>query len=559
MSALKAAQPRMRAVIYTRVSTEDQVKNTSLDEQTRLCTAEANHRGWEIVGEYQDAGISGTRRDRPAWQRMLADARDGKIDRLLVLNLSRFSRNSGDTITQSRALLELGVSLVSVQESFDVSSPSGRAMLGMQAIFWEFDREQIVTKTVAGQRAKAANGGRPGGEPPYGWKVAGKDKSTYLVPNEPERETLAEAVHCLLRRHLNIGQIADHLNALGMRPRKAPKWNPDVLRRMLTNPTLYTGKSWWGAKESGALYPRSHHTRLDRNGEPVHGDPIEIVLPEPPLTLAQHRAIIRAIERRSTRGKSATAKSQMLTTRIVGACGQHYIGVSLKEKDDIYRCSGRKHIKGADKCSCKQVNGPTIDARVWAEVVGLLGSPERLEAMARQWLEVPEDADLDDVAPVIARLDKEIASTRRALERARTAQFKAEDPDEQETWVEKFRAELADLTDRRSGYAAMQAATVAKAERLTDLAQLAARAAGRLESLPESARREIIEILDIRVSMIGEVVTRMPERISEPEGIRIRGRIDPRLFGDGEAENRSEDAGPQPDFPDAQKSSGGEG
>ena len=556
----KTQAPTIRAAIYARVSTEEQVDGTSLDEQIKACRKAAADRGWEVVAEYIDAGISGTDRNRPRWRAMLAAAQEREVDAVVVLKLDRFARRAADILTETDRFIELGVGFVVVDQAIDLSTPAGRMMRTMLAGVAEMERDLIVGRTVPGQRAKAKNGGRPGGAPPFGWTIAGEGKSTYLVPNQEERAVLAEAVRCLLRRRMNPQEIADHLNATGMRPRKAARWNPDVLRRMLTNPTLYTGKSWWGATASGTFYKRSHHTRLDRDGNPVHGAAIEITLPEPPLTRDQHRAILKAIERLSTRGKSAEARTQMLSTRLVGACGKHYIGVTLSDKPyDVYRCSGRKHINGPEKCDCKQVRADALDARVWAEVVGLLGSPERLESMARLWLEVPEDADLDDVTPVIARLDKEIASTRRALERAREAQYKADDPEEQETWIQKFRAELADLTDRRAGYVAMQEATVAKAERLSDLALLAARASGRLETLPDSARREIVEILDIRVTMIGEVVMRLPERVSEPEGIRINGRIDPRLFGDGEADNRHENARPQPGFPAAGKSSEGEG
>ncbi len=66
---------------------------------------------------------------------------------------------------------------------------------------------------------------------------------------------------------------------------------------MFTNPTLYTGLTQWGAPDSRRS---GHHTRLGKDGKPLYGDPIEVLLPEPPLSKAQHEAIKRAIARNGT-------------------------------------------------------------------------------------------------------------------------------------------------------------------------------------------------------------------------------------------------------------------
>ncbi|GAA3737770.1 hypothetical protein GCM10022239_11810 [Leifsonia bigeumensis] len=550
-----------RAAIYARVSTEEQVDGTSLDEQVRLCREEATRRGWEVVAEYIDAGISGTDRSRPRWRAMLNVAQQREIDAVVVLKLDRFARRAADILTETDRFIELGIGFVVVDQAIDMSTPAGRMMRTMLAGVAEMERDLIVGRTVAGQRAKAKNGGRPGGEPPFGWRIEGKNtKVSRVVPDENERAVLREAVDCIMRRRMNMQQATDHLNGIGMRPRKAARWNPDVLRRMLANPTLYTGRSIWGATETGSFYKRSHHTRLDRDGRPVHGDPIKIDLGNPPLTEKEHRAIMRTVERRSTRGKSAEARTQMLSTRLVGACGKHYIGVSINGKPyDVYRCTGRKHMNGPDKCKCKQVRADSLDARVWGEIKGLLGSPERLEAMARRWLEVPDDADLSDLGPILAKLDQEIERKQRALTRALDDRYEADDLTEHDERIARFRSELSALRQRRDAHAAMDAAKQERTERLNDLVALAERARGRLESMSDAARREIVQILDIRVTMLGDVVMHLPERVSEPERVRITGIIDPRLFGNGDTQNREGSVNPLPGFPGVAKPKTGVG
>lgn len=240
---------------------------------------------------------------------------------------------------------------------------------------------------------------------------------------------------------------------------------------------------------------------------------------------------------------SAAPKTQMLSTRLVGECGEHYIGVSIAAKDyDVYRCSGRKHIKGADKCRCKQVQSQAIDARVWGEVVKLLGDPARLEAMARQWLEVPEQSD-DLTERAVAGIEKDIAKLERGRANASRELLLADNPEPLREALADIERELGELKNRRAAYAALQASATDKAQKLTDLARLAERAKGRLESMPAAQRREVIEILDIRVAMFGDISG------SEPESIRITGQIDPRLFDDGSASNSAEDVGPRPSSP----------
>lgn len=556
-----------RAAIYTRVSTEDQKRNTSLDEQARKCREEATRRGWEVVAEYQDAGISGTRSDRPAWQAMQSDARLGKLDTLVVLNLSRFSRNSGDTITQARALLELGVSLVSVQESFDVSMPSGRAMLGMQAVFWEFDRDQIVEKTVNGQRAKADANTWPGGTPPFGWHLDGHKETAHPVPDEREREIIRLAYELLIDKRMNVQQVCDRLNdldlmtrqahtilVLGKNPRglKPNKWNPDVLRRMVTNPSLHTGEITWGALSSPttAYYSRSHHTKPGRDGKPKYGDPVQISLGDTVVTAQEYRAALRAIKRRSTRGKSLGPVSQMLTTRIVGECGKHYIGVTISNKDyDVYRCTGRKHNNRPNKCACSQVHAGALDDRVWDQIKQKLGDSAWLDSMARMYLELPARSDDNDgTIAAVTGIDRQIAKLEVAQGNAARELLLSANPEPLRVALADVEREMVQLRSRRDAYAAFERAAQDKAEAVTDLVALAERARGRLEVMPAAARREIMEILDIRVTITGRVVSRQPERISEPESILITGKIDPRMFGDGDSKNSNEDAGPRPGF-----------
>jgi site-specific DNA recombinase len=403
---------RPKAVAYYRVSTKSQERDgAGLDTQRDACRTRAETWGYELVEEFEDAGLSGDDSTRPAWTRLLSQVPQREFEAIFVYNVDRWSRDIVDGFTARKVLERYGVALYEAPRSHpvDLASEDGYRDYSDDQVDAEKWKRKHLRRTVEGQRNKGRRGEWPGGRPSFGWTLKGiHTKHAEPIVDRRAREVLEVAYDLLVVRRLNSEKVASRLNDLGLptwttlrnEERTARdelpnlsgpvKWNPAVLRRTLDNPTLYTGLYEFGSTNSGvkpggdeALYKRSRKTKLKWDGSAKWGESVTVNLPDPPFTKQQWDAINRALKRSSTRGKSAEAKTQMLSTRLVGACGNHYIGVSLKDADDVYRCSGRKHLRGVDKCTCRQVNAPTIDARVWAQVKQLFESPERLEAIAR--------------------------------------------------------------------------------------------------------------------------------------------------------------------------------
>lgn len=514
-----------RAATYRRVSSEGQRDNTSLPEQRRLTREEAERRGWEVVAEYADEGISGKLEDRPGWRQMLQDARDGKFDALLVLNVKRFSRNSAHAIQQANNLHEFGVALVSLRENFDYSTPAGRAMYGVMAVFAELDRETIVENTAAGQRAKGRAGGWAGSKPPFGWRLEGLKKDARPVPDEREREVLRAMHHLFVKERLSTAEVAERLNEAGLHPRIAAAWQYQTVRQTVTNPTLWTGETEWGAP-SRSHRPHAHVTKMNRDGTPKWGETVRVVLGDPVFTRQEWQALQRAVNRRAG-WTPAAPQRQMLTGRLFGPCdfGKHYDGVTTKTRPNpYYVCAGRRYrSKEQARCTCPQIKGPAIDEPVWAEIAAMLANPERLEQMARQWLELDDDADLNDGAPMIAALRKQEATLERAIARAKDLYLMADDPEEHRATVDRLRGEIADVRQRLEGLAAVQERRADEAQRITDVAALAERARGRLENASAAMRREVVELLDVRV-IVSDVLA------GRPQAITVQGVLDPSMF-----------------------------
>jgi DNA invertase Pin-like site-specific DNA recombinase len=137
-------RPR-RAALYARVSTHDQTCENQLLELRRYCEA----RGWTTT-EYVDIGVSGAKDRRPALDRLMADASARHVDVVVCWRLDRFGRNLRHLVTAIEELATAGVAFVSMGESIDTASPTGRLLLGVLASFAEFERERIRERIHAG-------------------------------------------------------------------------------------------------------------------------------------------------------------------------------------------------------------------------------------------------------------------------------------------------------------------------------------------------------------------------------------------------------------------------
>jgi putative DNA-invertase from lambdoid prophage Rac len=149
----------MRAGLYARVSTHDQ---QTLGLQSEAMAVYIKNRGWVATRGIEDIG-SGSK-DRRGRESLSLAARRREIDVIVVWRLDRWGRSVADLMTTLRELTGLGVGFVSLTEALDLTTPSGRAMAGMLAIFAEFEREILRERVKAGI-AQARKEGRPHGRP----------------------------------------------------------------------------------------------------------------------------------------------------------------------------------------------------------------------------------------------------------------------------------------------------------------------------------------------------------------------------------------------------------
>ena len=151
-----------RIALYARVSTTGHGQDPEM--QLRDLREYAVRRGWTVVEEYIDHGVSGTKASRPALNRLMADAQRRKIDTVLVWKLDRFGRSLRHLVNAIAELEALGVAFVSLRDNLDLTTPSGRLMFQIIGAMAEFERSLIQERVRAGLRNAKAKGkklGRP--------------------------------------------------------------------------------------------------------------------------------------------------------------------------------------------------------------------------------------------------------------------------------------------------------------------------------------------------------------------------------------------------------------
>ena len=152
----------MRVAIYARVSTDGQSVKAQLEALRQV----ADQRGWEVVKEYQDQGISGAkgRDQRPALDAMLKDAVRGEFQLVAAWSVDRLGRSLQHLVNGLSDLHDAGVGLFLHQQAIDTTTPEGRAMFQMLGVFAEFERSMIQARIRNGIKHARKHGTKTGKE-----------------------------------------------------------------------------------------------------------------------------------------------------------------------------------------------------------------------------------------------------------------------------------------------------------------------------------------------------------------------------------------------------------
>jgi len=244
----------LRAVAYIRVSDVSQIEGHSLDAQERLFKELCKNRGWEPVRIYREEGKSAhveAINRRPVFKQLLADTEKHEFDIIVVHTLDRWSRNMKVTLESMSILAKSNVSLVSITENIDYTTPQGKLFTQMLGSFAEYFSGSLSTHISKGLDQRAHEGKHTGGIP-FGyescWSIGNKaEKKLLCVPEHTagihSHKTEGIAVKELFNKYATgtttLSQLAAWLNEQGLRTRNTGK-QLDAAGNLVTGPRLFT-------------------------------------------------------------------------------------------------------------------------------------------------------------------------------------------------------------------------------------------------------------------------------------------------------------------------------
>ena len=347
----------LRAAAYCRVSTDDEEQKTSYEAQIGYYTEKINKSPeWQMAGIFADEGISGTQaKKRPEFLKMIRLCRQRKIDIILTKSLSRFARNTVDSLKYIRELRELGIAVISEKENINTLTAESEMLITIMSCFAQAESESISKNVSWGVRQSFKNGNVPMQYARLLGYRKGKNDAPEIVPDEAE--VVREIYRCYLDG-MSMNLIAARLNAKGSPYRKA------VIQRILTN------EKYMGDALLQKTYVTDCITKKTRknNGEL----PMYLVKNhhEPIISRADFNRVQEEMARRSAKRAIAdkltkteqgkySAKYGLSELLICGECEEHYRRVTWTAKgfkEIKWRCVSRIQY-GKKKCH----NSPTVD------------------------------------------------------------------------------------------------------------------------------------------------------------------------------------------------------
>ena len=370
----------MLVALYPRVSGLEQAQEGySIGEQIERMKKFCEAKGWTVYKIYTDAGFTGANMERPGLQEMIKDAEAGKLDMVLVYKLDRLSRSQKDVLYLVEDVFDKhDVFFSSMTENFDTSTPFGKAMLGMLAVFAQLEREQIRERTMMGKKARAEKGKWHGGSTqPIGYDYSVEDDMLYI--NEYEAMQIRDIADLFLKR-TPVKTIETICEEKGYK-HKHGKWSAKTIKKLLASP-LYIGM----IKDGDDLFQGIHEPIFDQ----ATFDEIQAVFNE-------------------RKGKYGTAQKRYLSL-LSGMiyckhCGAKYCRKANDATRVYYSCYSRnKTMKAMIKdpnCKNKNYRAVVLDNLIIGEISKLAVNPDYID-------QVKETKPLNDNVEKSKTIQKEI-------------------------------------------------------------------------------------------------------------------------------------------------------
>lgn len=345
---------KLRVAAYARVSTDSADQLVSLDAQKEHYEQVIkNCPNWEFAGLYYDEGVSGTKMaKRDGLLRMLADCERGLIDYILVKSISRFSRNTVESVETVRRLSAMGIYIFFEKENIDTGKMEGEMMLSIMSSLAEDESRSLSENNKWSIQKRFQNGTYVIGTPAYGYKnVDGK-----MVIDE-EKAAIVRRMFASVMEGKSGAKIASELQAEGIPTARGGKWQSSVIIGMIRNET-YIGVAVFQKTYKDDQF-NSHVNHGERGMYRIEGHHDPIVSEE--VFLAANTAVDNnAKEKGVVRNSGKYSVRYALSGKIFcGECG----GKCKRKKiygDIWYGCE--THARESKKCRQLPVRADMVEA-----------------------------------------------------------------------------------------------------------------------------------------------------------------------------------------------------
>lgn len=266
-------QEKLRVAAYARVSTDKDDQTNSLENQkTYFKNYILDHEDWQLAEVYYDEGISGTQtKKRQGFRHMIEDAENKEIDLIVTKEVSRFARNTVDTLSYTRKLKDFGVGVIFTLDNIDTRDSDGEFRLTIMASIAQEESRKISERVKWGQKRQMEKG-----------VVFGRDLLGYTVHhgvlaiNQEEAPIIKAIFHMYTNEGKGTHVIARELSENGMRPKRVHQWSNTVILKILRNekyvgdlcqkktftPNYLTHTKKYNHGEEDTVYLKDHHEAI---------------------------------------------------------------------------------------------------------------------------------------------------------------------------------------------------------------------------------------------------------------------------------------------------------
>ncbi|MBO5183821.1 MAG: recombinase family protein [Bacilli bacterium] len=400
---------KLRVTDYARVSTDHLEQKKSLQNQVEHFEQYIKgNPNWTYISGYVDDGITGTsdiKRDN--FMKMIEDARSGKFDLIVTKEISRFSRNTLDSIKYTRELLSFGVAVLFVNDNINTALPDSELRLTIMASMAQDEIRRLSERVKFGMNRAIERGEILGNDMLYGYK---KDKDTGVLNIiDDEAKVVRRIYELYVVEELSLSKIAKSLNSEGLKTCQGKKWCISTISRMIENPKY---KGYYCAKKSEIVdYMNKKIKYFEKDDWVIYEDKSRI----PPIVDEElwERANTRLITRKKAFSERKKDKSIYKNRYLYSAkiyCGEHGTVFHRREfrknKKDITWVCSEYLKKGKTTCDSPNIRESELDA-IFKDLISKLqiDSGSIIDILMNYYKHLEIDTGIDEE---IKSLEKEI-------------------------------------------------------------------------------------------------------------------------------------------------------